>query len=63
MGIDRDFLPLLQVYTWADRAVKRLDRKRLLGKPEASLRTGDQFVAYVNHLGEHLDLLFAGRGS
>ena len=59
MRIDRRFLPLVLVYTWVERAVKRLDRKRLLGTVEPSSRAGDQFAAYVNHLGDHADLLFA----
>ena len=42
------------------RAVKRLERKRLLRMNDPTSRSGDQFVAYVHHLAAHADQLFAG---
>jgi hypothetical protein len=60
LRIDREFLPLLMVYTWVERAVKRLERKRLLRMNDPTSRSGDQFVAYVHHLAAHGDQLFAG---
>jgi aminoglycoside phosphotransferase (APT) family kinase protein len=50
LKIDQRFVRILLVNTWAERAVKRLDRRNLLGDLGESPRAGDQFVAYVNHL-------------
>jgi GT2 family glycosyltransferase len=53
LGIDRRFLPLVLVYTWVERALKRLDRRRILGDLTLSNRSGDKFVTYVSHLADH----------
>jgi hypothetical protein len=63
LAIDRRLVPVLLVYAWADRAVKRLDRKRLLGVASATPRASDRFVAYVELLANDADTLFGSRPS
>jgi hypothetical protein len=61
LAVDRRILPLVLVFTWADRAVKRLDRKLLLGVGSASPRADDRFVAYVELLANDADAVFGAR--
>jgi hypothetical protein len=63
LAIDRRLLPLLLSYTWAERAVKRLDRKQLLGDSSGTPRVGDRFVAYVELLAGERCVTVAGRPS
>lgn len=57
--IDRRFLPLILIAMWVERALKRLSRRKLLGEVPGSPREGDRFVAYVNHLANRADAVFA----
>lgn len=56
--IDAQFVPLVLVYMWAERAVKRLDRRSLLGDVTSDARADDRFVTYVSHLASHQNQLF-----
>jgi hypothetical protein len=44
---------------WAERAEKRLDRRRLLGLPVPDSRSDDRFVMYINQLADHSNEFFA----
>lgn len=59
LQIQSDYLPLLLVNLWVERAVKRLERKRSLGNIGDSPRVNDQFAGFVSHLADHADAFFA----
>lgn len=56
--IDAEFLPVLLVLTWVDRAVDRVHRQRRLGNPASDSRAGNRFVQYVGTLAENSHALF-----
>jgi len=59
LQIHCDFLPLLLVYTWVDRAVDRFGRQASLGALGASARANNGFASYVGILAQGADTLFS----
>jgi phosphotransferase family enzyme len=62
LDINPEFLPLLLVYTWLDRALDHLDRQRVSGEVGVDARLGNRYVDYIGIIAEHSDWLFATKG-
>jgi len=58
LGIDREFFPILLVYTWIDRAVDRLARQRIWEKTVQEPRLGNRYVDYIRIIADNADQLF-----
>ena len=58
LGIAPGFLPILHVYTWVDRALDHLARKRSLAEAGPDPRAGNRFVRYIAILASHAERLF-----
>jgi hypothetical protein len=58
LQLDARFRPLLLLYTWVDRALDRLDRRRLLGTAGPDPRADNRYLQYVAILAEGSRTLF-----
>lgn len=58
LQIHYDFLPLLLVYTWVDRAVDRFERQASLNALGTSARSNNRFASYVGILAQGAESLF-----